>query len=108
MEESFQSPVEANEGTVYPEPDYVPDYPWLGRQGLGEDLLPSSQDRREAVPVQHGGSSLWRRNHDADLVRRRSASDDRGNRNSGLGTSLENSKDASIDPDFEGSEKSRL
>lgn len=109
MEQTYQTAYPATEEVeTYPEPDYVPAYPWLGRQDLGEDQLPSSHRMRNAGPNLHEGFSSQNCDDDTDVGRLGSAIDDEVGKSAFLRSPVVDRNNPSVDPDFELSEGSKM
>ena len=107
MEHLDPAPVQViEEEGYYPEPDYVPPYPWLGQQELGGSPLVSTYptgDNDPMLPAGFGGQ-----NHDTEVGRFGSVIDLEMDQSLFPHSLLRLGDDAALDPDFELSEESRV
>ncbi|KAI9873850.1 MAG: transcription factor TFIIIC subunit tfc4 [Pleopsidium flavum] len=109
MQQPYQTSYRATEEVEnYPEPDYVPAYPWLGRQGLDIGQLPSSNRMRDAGRNLYESISSRNYDDDTDVGRLGSAIDDEVSRSTFLCSPMGDRNDPLIDPDIESSEGSKM
>ena len=93
------------EGT-YPEPDYIPAYPWLGQQDQGGSRLRSNSPLRDVDSTLDEGFGPQKQ--DREVERLGSAIDYEMERSLFQGSPLRQHDDPAVDPDFELSDGSRM
>lgn len=93
------------EGT-YPEPDYIPVYPWLGQQDEGGSPPLSAHPIPDSCPMHDEG--FGRQTHDNTVGTLEPAIDNEMGRTLFPPSPLRHCDDPAVDPDFELSEGSRM
>lgn len=95
----------AEEGRTYPEPDFVPAYPWLGQQEQSRRPLSPTHAIRDSGPMLDEG--FGPQNYDSEVGKIRSVVSDAMHQSPSPRSRLRQRDDPAVDPDFELSESSR-